>query len=655
MTEERSKSRIWDQAAKDIRIFAESIVDTIREPLVILDGDLNVVIANPAFYRKFLVNRSETEGRRIYDLGGGQWDIPSLRKLLETINSKNEAIEDFEVEHDFPDLGHRIMHLNARRIEQQSGRNFILLTIEDVTDAVESRRSLEASEARYHHLVEEINSIIIQIDHDGRILFFNRFSEHIFGYSRNELIGKQLVGTVLPETDSEGRDNTGLISGVLRDPDQYYFNENVGLKKDGTEVFFSWSARRVEDPKKHITILIDGNDITQEREARRAARDAHKIINEAGSAIIRIDHEKNFQFVNRSFAELVGKTVKEIEGTKLSDANLPASTLKKVKEAVYIAARLDTEQIFETSYGARHILVRVEPDYEKGLLSGFDIFFNDITERKQMEEDLRKSRNRLEEQVRKRTSELEKLNEALKKEIERRKKFDTDLKLQNKKILKEQEQRKYLSKKLVEMLEKERQAIAESLHNDVGQILAKLHMDLDNAIDSEEHASIKADTLVKIQNSIMESMNYVSWLSGSLRPHILENLGLVPAIRNMLNKIKENSNIHFDLYAERFFLQINDEKALSIYRIVQEAVTNCLKHAGAKKIIVNLIRKDDFLSVIIEDDGTGFEYDKISAGEEKEKLGLSIMNERALQIGGEFCVESQVGKGTRVIVEVPVE
>ncbi len=644
MNEELGKSRIWDRAAIDVRIFAESIIDTIREPLVILDGELNVVIANPAFYRKFLVNRLETEGSRIYDLGNGQWNILELRNLLETIISENEVIEDFEIEYDFQDLGHRIMHLNARRIEQVGGRHFILLAIEDVTDVVESRRSLEASEARYHHLVEEINSIIIQIDYDGRILFFNRFSEYIFGYSRKELIGKQLVGTILPETDSEGKDNTGLISGVLRDPDRYYFNENVGLKKDGTEIWFSWSARRVEDPEKHITILIDGNDITQEREARRAVRDAHKIINEASSAIICIDHEKNFRFVNRSFAELVGKTAKEIEGTKLSDANLPPSTLSKVKEAVDIAAHLETEQIFETTYGDRHILVRVEPDYEKGLLFGFDIFFNDITERKQVEEDLRRSRNG-----------LEKLNEALKKEIERRKKFETDLKLQNKKILKEQERRKYLSKKLVEILERERQAIAESLHNDVGQILAKLNMDLDDVIDSGEHSPIKADALVMIQSSVMKSMDHVSWLSGSLRPHILENLGLVPAIRNMLNKIKKNSKIGFHLHTEGFFLQIDDEKALSIYRIVQEAVTNCIKHAGAKKITVNLIRKDDFLSAIIEDDGTGFEYDKMSAGEKNDKLGLIIMNERALQIGGEFRVESQVGKGTRVIVEVPVE
>ncbi|MCA1793131.1 MAG: sensor histidine kinase, partial [Desulfobacteraceae bacterium] len=234
-------------------------------------------------------------------------------------------------------------------------------------------------------------------------------------------------------------------------------------------------------------------------------------------------------------------------------------------------------------------------------------------------------------------------------------KFEADLKLQNKKILKTQERRKYLSKKLVELLEKERRAIAESLHNDVGQILAKLNMDLDDVIDASEHAPIKAEALVQIQNSIMKSMDYVSWLAGSLRPHILENLGLIPAIRNMLNKMKKNSNISFHLHIQGNFLQIDDEKALAIYRIAQEALTNCLKHASAENIIVNLTRNNQFLSIIIEDDGPGFEFDKISARQdEKGKLGLIIMHERAIQVGGEFRITSQIGKGTRVTVETPV-
>lgn len=281
---------------------------------------------------------------------------------------------------------------------------------------------------------------------------------------------------------------------------------------------------------------------------------------------------------------------------------------------------------------------------------------NESLARRKAERKLQKHQNALEFRVQERTAELQRLNEELKNEIERRKKFEADLKLQNKKIFKEQERRKYLSKKLVEILERERQQIAESLHNDVGQILTKLNMDLDDVIDSGKEAPIKEDALVKIQHSIMKSMDYVSQLAGNLRPHILENLGLVPAIRNMLDKWKVNSSVSFHFHTEEGFLWIDDEKALAIYRIVQEAVTNGIKHADAKNIIVNLTRKDKFLSIAIEDDGTGFEYDKISPSlGKKEKLGLIIMHERAIQIGGEFNIEPQVGKGTRVILKIPVE
>jgi two-component system CheB/CheR fusion protein len=114
--------------------YADTIVESAREPILVLNASLQVTAANPAFYRTFDVSRTETEKRLIYELGNGQWDIPKLRELLEEIVPRNTRVDDFPMSHDFPHLGPRDMLLNARRVELQPGHPFILLAIEDVTE-----------------------------------------------------------------------------------------------------------------------------------------------------------------------------------------------------------------------------------------------------------------------------------------------------------------------------------------------------------------------------------------------------------------------------------------------------------------------------------------------------------------------------------------
>jgi two-component sensor histidine kinase len=114
--------------------FAEAIVATVRESLIVLDPDLRVVSASRSFYRTFKVDPDKTEGKLLYQLGDGQWDIPKLRLLLEKIIPDQDTIEDYEVEHEFPGLGLRTMCLNARKVFYEGGAGTtILLSIEDVT------------------------------------------------------------------------------------------------------------------------------------------------------------------------------------------------------------------------------------------------------------------------------------------------------------------------------------------------------------------------------------------------------------------------------------------------------------------------------------------------------------------------------------------
>jgi len=118
-------------------------VETIREPLLVLDSDLRVLSANRSFYESFKVTPNETVGNLIYNLGNRQWDIPMLRMLLEDILPKNNKFDNYEVEHVFSSIGHKIMLLNARRIIQKEiGSQLILLAIEDITEKIHLEREL---------------------------------------------------------------------------------------------------------------------------------------------------------------------------------------------------------------------------------------------------------------------------------------------------------------------------------------------------------------------------------------------------------------------------------------------------------------------------------------------------------------------------------
>jgi two-component sensor histidine kinase/PAS domain-containing protein len=135
------------------REFAEKLIDSVREGLVVLGWDLSVHSANLSFYETFQVDQAETEGRLIYELGNGQWDIPRLRELLEDILPLETNFNDFEVEHEFEHIGRRIMLVNARRLDHE---HLILLAIRDVTDERRARAQRETLMGELQHRVKNI-------------------------------------------------------------------------------------------------------------------------------------------------------------------------------------------------------------------------------------------------------------------------------------------------------------------------------------------------------------------------------------------------------------------------------------------------------------------------------------------------------------------
>ena len=201
---------------EDIQNYALDIVDTVREPLLILDATLRVRYANRAFYQTFHVSSKETENHLIYELGNGQWDIPDLRTLLEDVVPKSSVFNDFQLEHDFPSIGRRVMLLNARKLQAGHHGELLVLAMEDVTE----RRRAEEEVAKAKETAETANKtkslFLANMSHELRTPL-----NAILGYSemlQEEAMERQLEGQFgadLEKINGAGRHLLALINDIL--------------------------------------------------------------------------------------------------------------------------------------------------------------------------------------------------------------------------------------------------------------------------------------------------------------------------------------------------------------------------------------------------------------------------------------------------------
>lgn len=199
-TKNSSSGNSADGSQYDL-LSADDIVDTVREPILVLSADLTVRKANRAFCRTFRVSPDDTVGQLIYDLGNKQWDIPWLRQLLHEVCTEKRSFDDFEVEHCFPSIGRKFMVLNARRVRQPIGNSeLILLAIEDVTEHRVAEAAKHAIETRYTSLVQNIRDhAIFMMDVSGVITTWNSEAQAIIGYDEAEIVGRNFSVIFTPE------------------------------------------------------------------------------------------------------------------------------------------------------------------------------------------------------------------------------------------------------------------------------------------------------------------------------------------------------------------------------------------------------------------------------------------------------------------------
>jgi two-component system CheB/CheR fusion protein len=280
----------------------EDIIETAREPLMVLDADLRVLLASRSFYESFKVTANETVGNLIYDLGNRQWDIPSLRTLLEEMLPKNNKFDDYKVEHVFSGIGHKIMLLNARRIKQaENAPLLILLAIEDITEKMRlenelAERTRDANKAQFdaeaatranEDIIETVREPLLVLDSDLRVLKANRSFYDSFKVTPGETIGNLIYDLGNRQWDIP-RLRT-LLEEILPQDNKFddYKVEHV-FSSIGHKVMLLNARRITQAGSGPLLILLAIEDVTEkmrlERELAERTRDGKKAQFEAEAA-----------------------------------------------------------------------------------------------------------------------------------------------------------------------------------------------------------------------------------------------------------------------------------------------------------------------------------------------------------------------------------
>jgi PAS domain S-box-containing protein len=283
---------------------------------------------------------------------------------------------------------------------------------------------------------------------------------------------------------------------------------------------------------------------------------------------------------------------------------------------------------------------------QDGRLRGFGKVIRDMTSEKEAEEELRNANAILDSKITERTTQLEQINAALQAEIHERRRADEQLEgsLQ---------QLRALSARIQVVREEERKRISREVHDGLGQSLTAIKMDLtwlkQKLAGGGEPVRKRTESALRL---VDETIQTVRRVAAELRPGVLDDLGLVAAIEWETQEFQGRTGINCDLRMPEEDISLDTEHATAIFRIYQEILSNVVRHAMASQITVRLMKSAGTAILEVRDNGRGISEEQIS---NPKSLGLLGIRERTLLLDGHFAVHGKQGKGTVVVVQIPVE
>jgi PAS domain S-box-containing protein len=515
-----------------------------------------------------------------------------------------------------------------------------------------SGHMLEDSRERYFDLFDFAPVGYLTTDLNSKILDANLTVAEMLGIKRGYLIGRLLTGFIAPDDLTTFHLYHKI---VLRTMGRRTCDLRL-LNKNGNELHcrIETIAVRGEEKTKEITFRSAILDVSGLVEAHNQLKRAHErflnITENAHDVIVRMDRDLRCIYMNPAIEKYSGVTRAAYQGKTIEETNfdLIPESLKTAYLEVFRSGSAMTVQFDHPSAGGRRTFqaILVPEKNSTGVVETVLSISRDITGLKQLQE-------KLESMVQERTAELEETNLKLVEEIRKREKYENALRSTTARITQEAQKRRLLSARLVDLLEKDRRSTAMALHDHLGQTLTTLKMDIERAEIQIGHGDTQ-EVLARARQKTMEALKFIRDISHTLRPTALESLGLIATLEALVAEVRHSSGLEITFFHRNVPQTIGKQRDLALYRIIQEAVINALKHGFPQHVFINMIRRNNIVSLTIEDDGKGFDQSavEISTG---GSLGIEIMKERAFDVGGELRIESYPGKGTQVIAEVPID
>jgi PAS domain S-box-containing protein len=491
-----------------------------------------------------------------------------------------------------------------------------MIACEDITDRKQAEMALQESEEKYRNIFNDAILGIYQTTPEGRFLSANLALARMHGYDTpEELINHMADITTQSYVNPEDRE---IFKRILCREGMVEKFETQLYKKDGAMIWVSINARVVKDSRGNIS-YYNGTieDITERKRAQEALQESeerYRTLTEKAIAGIYLIQDGLFRYVNPTFCEIHGYTRDELVN-KFSPLDLVVEEEKELLDNK-IEERLSGEK----ESGQFSIRIR-RKDGEIRFLEVFSSYALyagkpavlgtcvDVTEARRANEAIKRSQKEL----------------------------------------------RSLTAYLQNIREEERMLIAREIHDELGQSLTGIKIDiswlkkkLGNIVGPADPIQTKIDTLLALTESTIATTRE---LSLSLRPGILDDLGLVVAINWEIKRFKEKTGIICTFQSDVEEITIPEKHTTTLFRISQECLTNIARHANATKVEITLIEKGENLILEIEDNGKGITTEQIR---NPLSLGILGMRERIKNLKGKFHISGTPGKGTKVKVALPV-